>query len=750
MRTLWSECKKIFGSRMLLQLGLILLLANALIIYSTAKDQDSFYEPEDYRAYYEELRQYSNEEAQALLQERLDQLNVMFRMQLGEDLSTLTEEYPDIDVASLMELYHAGNYLRYTDKLFAEQQLTLKVASEVEQVLTYGEYLEQVQASAKKMQIFSKFSDTKSFTYRNIVDTAEAFAKLTSDGVKVGPSQGILLATEAPATDLFVVLFVMFAISVLVSKEREHSQLLLTRTTRNGRYPLAIAKLGAAWVSAMVACGVLYACNLAMGGALYGYGDISRRIQSVSGFLSCSLNISVLEYFVLYFVVKLLGYFAVAAILYLIAVCCRSSVRAYLWSVIVFGVEGILFFAIDRTSPWRILRDVNVTAFASVREMLGDYRNLNFFSQPLFYGMVMIVLASVLVCVMASVAVVIFARQWGVLSNAPRRARLLRGGKGTVFRKFGETTCLMYQEAYKILIQGKLLLVLVAFGAIVWVTYEPMREQYQDVDDLYYKYYMFHFQGVYDENKAEALRQEQAHFDAVQEQLMEVMSWEPSGKQMRQIEACQKELERQRAFQKVVEQAEYLKTTRDGAFVYDTGYRMLTGDEMAGSKDMQLALMMMAAIVVSISYLYAVEYQTGAEVLLRTNARGRRETYVRKAVLAVAFVTAFYLLTYVPHFYNVLSTYGTQGMEYSASSIPSLSNMNMCIRSYLILISLMRYVGALLGCVVVYAIAKKIRSMTGTLLIATGVLLLPILLSMLEIPGMNYVLLNPLLKGNVF
>ena len=205
----------------------------------------------------------------------------------------------------------------------------------------------------------------------------------------------------------------------------------------------------------------------------------------------------------------------------------------------------------------------------------------------------------------------------------------------------------------------------------------------------------------------------------------------------------------QYAFEAVKSHAEYLQTTEDGQFVYDSGYKLLTGDETAGNKDLTLALAAMAMVILCLTYVYAVEYQTGANVLLKTSARGREDTFLCKFGIGVIIVTAIFALTYVPYFYNVLSAYGTREINAPACSIEALSNFDISIKGYLILISLGRYLALLCAMLIIYFLSAKLKSVISTFIAATAVLILPILLAMLGIGVFEFVGLDILLVGNL-
>ncbi|WP_368364957.1 hypothetical protein, partial [Ruminococcus sp. RTP21204st1_B2_RTP21204_210225] len=66
-----------------------------------------------------------------------------------------------------------------------------------------------------------------------------------------------------------------------------------------------------------------------------------------------------------------------------------------------------------------------------------------------------------------------------------------------------------------------------------------------------------------------------------------------------------------------------------------------------------------------------------------------------------------------------------------------------------ILIIAGRYLALLCAMLIIYFLSAKLKSVISTFLAATAVLILPILLALLGIGFFDYVLLNPILIGNI-
>ena len=402
----------------------------------------------------------------------------------------------------------------------------------------------------------------------------------------------------------------------------------------------------------------------------------------------------------------------------------------------------MLYYTIPSTSYLCPLKYINILAYANTKDLFASYLNLNIFGKPVNYMAVFAGSALVLLIVISILSVLIFSKQ-RVIKSRTRKFSLT---KFSIFK--GRTTNLFLQECYKVFIGGKALLILIAFAVITAVSYSPISESFSSADDVYYKQYMLKFEGEYTAEKQKMIDDEAQKFADTQMKMSEEMA-NSDGDGILIMMKYQDILAPQYAFDEVKQHAEYLQTTEDGQFVYDSGYKLLTGDETAGNKDLTLGLTAMAMVILCLTYVYAVEYQTGANVLLKTSARGREDTFLCKFGIGVIIVTIIFALTYAPYFYNILSAYGTRGINAPACSIEALSNFDISIKGYLILISLGRYLALLCAMLIIYFLSAKLKSVISTFLASTVVLILPILLAMLGIGAFEFVGLDILLVGNL-
>lgn len=742
MKIYLGELVKAFCKKTTVGIFIVLAVLNGVLLWVNENQKNDMYTTAQYKAAYADLEGLSAEQAyeQVGLQSR--KLELIDRLSFGEDISETLKEYPEIDGEQLMKEYKNKSYLKYTNDSFSEQQLLKDVLAEVESCAKYEDYLTGIDETARKMTGISLFADPDSFSYKNIAKTPEDFAHLKGSELEIAPSKGVEMATGFLATDLIGLIMIMTVVVTIVTREKELNQIALSRTTFKGRASLGIAKLFTCFTAAFIAEILLYAVNFAVSYFTYGFGDLSRQIQSVYDFNGSDLKISVLEYFILFLIAKLAVYCVFAGLIYLVTVISNTAVKVYGILVVTIAAEAVLYYTISSASYLCPLKYVNILAYANTKDLFSSYLNLNLFGKPVNYMAVFSISIAVMLVAFSVIAVLIFSKQ-RVLKSRTKKFSL---AKFSIFK--GRTTNLFLQECYKIFIGGKALLILIVFAAATFLAYEPIRESFSSADEVYYKQYMLKYEGGYTADKQKMIDEEERKFTEAQTNMAEELA-NTDGDGIFIMMKYQEILAPQFAFEQVKTHADYLKSTGNGEFVYDSGYKLLTGDESAGNKDLTLGLTAMAMVICCLVYVYSAEYQTGANVLLKTSARGRGETFIIKFAIGMIIVTVIYVLTYAPYFYNVLNAYGTRGIDAPICSLETFADRDMSIKGYLILISIGRYIALVCAMLIIYFLSVRLKSVISTFLAGTAVLVLPILLSLLGIGLFDYVLLNPFLIGNL-
>ena len=158
----------------------------------------------------------------------------------------------------------------------------------------YKAYSQSVSDKAKNITDVSIFADKGSFSYKNAEATARDFERLADVQTSYDISHGVNAATDFLLTDLIVILLLFMIVDAVIGSDRSINITGLQRSLTHGRGRLALLKIAALFISTAAVCLLFYGVNYIISGTMYGFGDLTRPIQSVEGFAGCTLEISVL------------------------------------------------------------------------------------------------------------------------------------------------------------------------------------------------------------------------------------------------------------------------------------------------------------------------------------------------------------------------------------------------------------------------------------------------------------------------
>ena len=161
---------------------------------------------------------------------------------------------------------------------------------------------------------------------------------------------------------------------------------------------------------------------------------------------------------------------------------------------------------------------------------------------------------------------------------------------------------------------------------------------------------------------------------------------------------------------------------------YTTGWDNLFG--VKGFKtDYKLGLIAILGICFAVSPLIAYDNRARIGFLLYATKSGRRTYFVHNAVMAAIFATVVSLAVYIPHYIQMLMTYGTQGILDPVSGIISYSKLGgLPVLGYLILLTLYRIISLILFSELVLVISYKSKSPTTATVATLAAFALPIVI----------------------
>lgn len=492
------------------------------------------------------------------------------------------------------------------------------------------------------------------FAARSLEQGAQVYESLAD----VTPRREFLGSAEVllsfHLTDALALLFPLAAGLTLLTHERASGLLNLTRPTRFGRSRVYGRKLAAATLST-VGFVLLYGINALIAGLLYGFAGLDAPVQSLYGFAACPYRMTVGGLLALSAGMKYLWLLCSTALIFLL--CARASnAAAAVGCAAVCG--GIAALMAGSSQLW--LRNLSLWQLADGQALCREAVYLNLLGSPSDR----VLLGAIFLAALAVIA---------GIGGAALYAQTPGGsGKRVTFTwslPRPRHTCLAGHELYKALISRCGLWILLAFFAVIALLYgrfTPERSEFE----VYYRNYSEFLSGAPSQEKDDYLASEQARFDELNEQLVELWRRYPDSVIFdREAEPIRNQLHAEDAFH--LAQNQYRALRPGQVYLYQTGYQRLLGADALRQDVLELGGAFLAVALLLFGS-FAGERESGVDALL--TASPRRRSVVRwKCVIAGGYVLLLTLALWLPGLLTVQGAYGSLDMAAQANSVQCLS-----------------------------------------------------------------------------
>lgn len=700
MRIFLCEWKKMLSFRIFWILLACLLLVNGYVQVDRIKDR--YYTPETYRSFFSKT----------------------------EDMS-FSETYDYLN--ELLETQSTGNYTEYPMILIYD---LLEIS---EQMRTYPEYLESIEVQADNMSSVSIWGGEDTFSYRNIQKTLPAYTNIVGTELTLAPSLGLEDTFTAPLSDVMGIFLVLLAVCTVMLRDREQGVMPLLYSMAKGRHSLILNKLSViALITAVVAV-LFFGENLLIGANLYGLGDLSRPIQTVMGYYTCNLPVSVGIYILLFFGMKVLSYFLFAGVFSLICVCAKNNLMVYGISGVFCGISFLLYYFIPEYSVFGLLRFLGPVQITQVSEIFGTYRNINVFGYPFSHKISALIMLGVVLIASVTLAVIVFAKA----KNLQYRNVSLRLFKRKKLRTHGRFYYVCYRSL--ILQKGIALVLITIFAA--GVLHASFGRSYNN-DDIYYENFTAALQGEITQETYDFLADNENHYTEIEQQIAELEAQENFN--VYKLNQLHSEMNDRNAFERLKTRIEAISAGgSDGEIFYDTGYERLFGTD-GNNEDIVQVMFILLFLTLLLSPFAASDRKTNMVKILFSTQSGKIGYWKDLILYSALFGAAVSLLFTIPYQWNILDSYGVQGLSSPIQSIRAFANLDISITlgGMIFMQLIVRTVSAAITAVLISVVSAVCRSPMTAYLANTGLFVLPAGLVLLGVTVLQYIHVLPLLSFN--
>lgn len=710
MKILFNELYKIFSKKLFLICFVLFFVANSFVLYYTQQNNYNTNYLIEKKAKYENLI----ETLEDMDEKQADDYLTKERKKLQQQLRKAEDK----------------------DSIFSEIMLLQNLKNQLVYIDGYDSFVGEMQSRADEQKVFSIFAKKGSFSYNNLEKTPKDFEHLKGIEPRLGNNTAVEISTAFSLTDLLVFVLVFLICIFLFTVERDKGLYGLIRSTEKGRLNVIAAKLVVLLGMTVLIGFVYYVSDFLISGLMYGFGDLSRNIQSISTFENCALKLTIWQYILLWLGGKLLAMLALAALWSVIFVLVRNTGVIFTISVVGLVGEYVLSVAINSAATFNHLKYINFFYLLNGNNIFGNYLNLDFFSRPVNIHKVFVITAAVLLLISSLICGTAFVKQ----NQSARNSRILSALSKLItrFSRIRGSVSVFSGECYK---HYRTSLVAIVLLALVFMGGNNLNKDidivYQSAEESAYSEYMNTLSGELDGEKEKFIKNEQKYFDGLYEQLGSIATDNSLSADERtaKSEHIRNILETKgAAFEKILEQRDYIKSVGGEygikpVFINNLFYKRLLENSQ---REWEYFALLLAVVIFSVSNLFACEHKKGMANLIRCTRKGKLRLVAVKSLVAVLTLSVSFVLIYLPFFINFSNTFGTNSLNAPVLFMQDFSGINstMTIMQNVILTSVIHYLAALALAMLGIMLSQLLRNNILTMIVASVVGLFPCIMCM--------------------
>lgn len=736
MRLTACEYIKLFSNKIFLLCLAVSFAVNlsflAVMQYSNAESSAVINNRQYYDALIEECKNADNVEQ--LLSNKQTEIEIAFLLHNGSESALATAE--KYKASNPDEYNKAVGFNLTADELSQRQLLLMNLENQKTYIESYDEFILNMESRAESQKSFSIFAQKGSFAYNNIEKTPKDFSKLKEIDLEFGNNKAIDVSTAFALTDYILIILTIFICIIVFSAEREKGLYPLVRCAKHGRLSTIIKKLiVAVSVSAVISL-VFYISNIIISGALFGFGDLQRNIQSDSNFLNCAFNVTMLNYLFIWLIGKILLFASFALFISFIFVAVKTPSKTYAVIGAFLLFEFFAYYFIDGNSVFGVFKYLNLIYLMTGNNIFGNYINVNIFSIPVNISVIFFIVSSLMIAIGITGSCILFVKfpqSTGKSALFSRAAKLInkhRHIRGSV-RIFSAEAYKHYKTSFALFA----VIGLIIFGYFNLT--DNLEITFTDVSQHAYCDYMDALEGELNDEKYDFIEKEKQYFDNLELQKIEIANDLSISEQERasKLSSISNIMDSKgKAFEDILEQVAYSEEKgeqlgKKSALINKLVNKTLTQDTF---REWKYFTLLLAVVVFCTSNIFACDYKNSMVNLIRSNKHGKgRLLLVKFAVVCLTAVIS-YILIYLPYMINFVNTFSNKSFNLPLAFAQDFSFLTsgITVFDYLLIISVIHIGTALLATAFVYMLSYIFKNYSITLIAASGIFLIPCIVFM--------------------
>lgn len=609
----------------------------------------------------------------------------------------------------------------HPDRTEIEQAQTLFDA-QVEYIAGYRERMEERIEYSKEVLGYSLFAEKNSFYRLNTVKTASDMEKVKDSAVALSNTMALEKLMNYKELPLLLLLALLL-IAASFQTEANNGMQSIVKASKCGRVHLAIRRCIVLLLLILLltflansAVFTVYLC------AYGGFPDLANAVQSSQMFEMFPLQVSILQFFLLYCLLSAIGMYALGMLIYAVLLLIRSEKFSYMVWIGIFAAEYFLYYRIASNSTWCFLKYVNLfqIIFPGYAVRYENWGYEGFVTEVSGTAMT---LTAVLFTVGTAAVILLYSLRYGSQNN--RFIKMLQERITAFFQNILSKTNGFVMELYKGLILQRGWLILLVFLYLLSNCAIHRGTDYSKSNVYLEEFYRLYDGCVPSEEMGAYIEAQRQSAAAIEKAggLTEIQKMEIADRK-----AAVRLMQENFRYISAVNSEKNIKAVIVNPVVYNDilGKRLYANQESVN-------LVCILTIILAVGGIFSFERRNKMVVLCRT-CSNREKVWYHKLLLTVLIVFAVWGLSCLLNWMNICQLYRLNQQNAPLQSLAAYETFpfRISILGYLMLCQLARLF-LLLGLgAFVFGISVFI-SYTGSIMASLG-LLIPHLLYLFKVP----------------
>lgn len=219
---------------------------------------------------------------------------------------------------------------------------------------------------------------TKDLTNRGIIKDGDKiikdFNRINVAQVTPGDDNSVTAITENNLINIMICIFCV-GIAFRYFDERKRGMWNFVYSTVRGREQLALRRMWTGIVEVSIVTILGFLAVIIATWMILGVPDFYRSIQSIECFGQLPYALNVLEFLILFGIMKVLGAVVVFLVIFVIFSLVNDRNLATLITVLIVSIEVLLYIVIKPNSNWEFLKNINIYSFTFGTQDFTLYKN---------------------------------------------------------------------------------------------------------------------------------------------------------------------------------------------------------------------------------------------------------------------------------------------------------------------------------------------------------------------------------------